>query len=64
MATTVPLPRRQELVNATVTLDGKPAKVTGYRLPYAQIRNDRYAVELAWETVERVVTTRDGAFRS
>jgi hypothetical protein len=64
MATTIRLSRRQELVNATVTLDGEPAKVRGYNRPYASVRSSTRSVEFAWETVEHIVTTRNGAFKS
>lgn len=64
MATTVPLSRRQQLTSVPVTLDGKPARISGYNLPYAHVRNADTMVEFAWETADRIVTSKDGAFRS
>lgn len=58
---------RAKLCEAEVTLDGEPAKVSGYRLPFAQVRRKDGkggAVEFAWPTVAHVVANRDGAFLS
>jgi hypothetical protein len=61
------LERRQQLCEATVTLDGGPAIITGAKLPFAKVEPLRSgsggAVEFAWPTVERIISN-GGAFRS
>lgn len=49
-----------------VTLDGQPAKIGGYSLPFAQVRllsGKGGPVEYAWETVARIVA-KGGRFQS
>jgi hypothetical protein len=48
-----------------VTLDGKPAKISGARLPFARVTAlpDGPGYEWAWETVARVVAA-GAAFKS
>lgn len=57
--------QRQALCAAPVTLDGERAKVTGYDLPFARVRNVRTGVgfEWAWSTVVQIVDN-GGAFHS
>lgn len=64
--TTVPLERRQELVAMPVTLNGERAVVGGYRLPFAKVTQLRTGLscEFAWETVERIITIKEGRFQS
>jgi hypothetical protein len=48
-------------------LDGKPARVTGRRNDFATVQTldaKGPSVEFAWETVERIMTEYDAAFRS
>lgn len=63
---TTPVINRHALVLASVTLNGKPAQVTGIRNDYAMVRSLRgecAAVEVAWPTVESVVNS-GGNFKS
>lgn len=56
--------KRMELCGAEVTLDGKRAKIAGYRNPFAHVTqmDTGYSVEYSWETVERIIKN-GGAFR-
>jgi hypothetical protein len=56
---------RHSLVLASVTLDGKPARVTGIRNDYALVMALRgeTSAEFAWSTVASVVT-QGGNFKS
>jgi hypothetical protein len=60
------LSERVALTGANVTLDGRPAKITGYRHQFATV-TDRAdparSAEWAWPTVARIVV-RGGNFRS
>lgn len=47
--------QRRDLGDTRVTLDGKPARITGFRLPFAWIQSNDDTVEFAWSTVARVV---------
>ena len=47
----------------SVTLDGKPARIGGYRLPFPMVGNQEKSVEFCWATVERVLSN-GGAFKS
>lgn len=58
-----PVVDRRGLCEATVTLDGMPARVCGARNDFATVRNARYGVEFAWPTVARIVAA-GGQFRS
>jgi len=61
----IPLKTRQALCDAKVTLDGLPARISGYNQRFARVtalphgRSD----EWSWETVARIVA-RDGKFHS
>jgi hypothetical protein len=59
-------PARRALCAATVTLDGKPAKISGARAESAYVTAlpGGPAVEYAWPTVARVVAENDGRFTS
>ena len=48
------------------TLNGKPAKIMGRLEPFALVGQlpQGLAVEFAWETVDYVMTERDGAFNT
>jgi hypothetical protein len=61
----VPLSERIALCDATVTLNGHPARVLGYRHPFAHVADTAtgLSAEWAWETVARIVA-KDGAFKS
>ena len=57
---------RRRLCEAQVTLDERPARISGWGLPFAQLSfRDGIGgvVEYAWETVARIVAN-GGAFRS
>jgi hypothetical protein len=56
---------RHALVLATVTLDGRKARVTGIRNDFATVTDSATGmrVEFAWSTVDRVVRN-GGAFKS
>lgn len=64
--TSVKLEDRQALCQAEVTLDGQRAVVSGYNNPFAHVTQlaTGYSVEFAWETVQRIVLNRGGAFRA
>ena len=55
---------KRALCGERVTLDGEPATISGADLPFATVRSldGRMFAEWAWETVQRVVTIRGGAF--
>ena len=58
---------RHSLISHNVTLDGKPAKISGAMQDFATIFDlDDLArsVEFAWETVRRIVINKRGAFQS
>lgn len=58
--------QKYNLIEARVTLDGKPAKVSGARKQFATVATldtDGPAIEFAWPTVARVVAA-GGAFKS
>jgi hypothetical protein len=64
--TATPVINRHTLVLASVTLNGKPAQVTGIRNDFAMVRSLRgevAPVEFSWQTVERVVMS-GGNFKS
>lgn len=48
-----------------ITLDGKPAMINGALMDFAMVRQiGGYGFEWSWETVQRVVTEKEGKFRS
>jgi uncharacterized membrane protein YjfL (UPF0719 family) len=57
--------QRRELCSADVTLNGEPAVISGYSLPFAHVTQLRtgLSAEWAWATVALVVS-RGGDFRS
>jgi hypothetical protein len=57
---------RIALTEATATLDGNKAVITGYDSPYASVREiaTGKGVEFAWVTVRNIVHNRDGEFHS
>jgi hypothetical protein len=57
---------KRELCQQSVTLDGKPAMVTGVQNRFAQVSQfpDGKSVEFAWETVRKVIAENHGAFQS
>jgi hypothetical protein len=59
------LAERQALCAAKVTLDGQPAKVSGFRNEYAKVSiiKSGLSAEWAWETVARIVA-KGGRFSS
>jgi len=59
------LDQRRDLCSIDVTLDGKPARIAGAKLPFAIVREAQStkSVEFAWETVVRIIAN-GGAFRS
>jgi hypothetical protein len=48
-----------------VTLDGKPAVISGYKMPFATVTqlSTGLSAEWSWEAVERIVT-KGGDFQS
>lgn len=48
---------RRMLGETRVTLDGKPARITGFLSSFAQIQSDDSSVEFAWQSVAHVVAT-------
>ena len=59
------LERRRKLVEAKVTLEGKPAVIGGIRNKFAtvtQLGPHGLTAHWSWEAVERIVK-RDGKFR-
>ena len=56
---------RDQLVNARVTLNGRPARISGTKLDFARVtdRETGLGCEWAWETVARIVA-KGGAFQS
>lgn len=59
------LSRRRAIVESSsgVTLDGSPARIAGWKLPFAIVRNNDKGVEFAWPTVERILA-KGGSFKS
>lgn len=58
--------RKRELVQTeNVTLNGEPAKIAGYKLDFANVRqlDGPIVAEFAWQTVERIVNN-GGNFRA
>jgi hypothetical protein len=49
---------------AFITLDGKPAVLRGWKLEYGLIQCDNSSVEFSWPTIYRVLTERNGKFKS
>lgn len=60
------LEEKRELCTKEVTLDGKPAYITGAKNSFAAVRfrDSGAACEWAWETVKFIVEQRNGAFKS
>jgi hypothetical protein len=59
--------RREIVETRGIMLDGLPATVSGYSLPFAHVRRldgKGGVVEYAWQTAEHVIRTRGGAFIS
>lgn len=56
---------RHALCEAKVTIDGRPAKVTGARLDFARVYDleSGLSCEWAWPTVAYVVKHKGGAFK-
>jgi hypothetical protein len=55
---------RYELMAAVVTLNGRPATISGARQPFALVRDDDgRSYEWSWSTVQRVVAN-GGDFKS
>jgi hypothetical protein len=48
-----------------LTLDGKPARLVGLRLDFPHIvTNDGIDIEFCWPTAKRIITEKNGCFRS
>lgn len=47
--------QRRTLGDTRVTLDGKPARITGFRMAFATIQSNEQDVEFSWESVAHVV---------
>lgn len=58
---------REEMMAKPVTLNGRPALISGRLSPFAMVRtNDgerAYVGEWAWATVRHVIESNGGAFR-
>lgn len=58
------LDERRTLCEIPVTLNGRPARISGYGCDFARVTGpDRLSCEFAWETVALVVS-RGGRFES
>ena len=58
--------QKYELISARVTLDGKPAKISGARMQFATVATldaSGAAVEFSWQAVARIVAA-GGKFKS
>ena len=56
---------RIALTDATgITLDGAPARISGYNNSFATVRSADNAATFAWLTAANIVADRDGKFRS
>lgn len=57
---------RDDAINASVTLNGRRAVVTGRQLDFARVTalDNGESYEWAWPTVFRIIETRNGAFKS
>jgi hypothetical protein len=57
---------KRALADTTVTLNGKPAKVSGVANDYATVTDlaNGTSHEYCWETVKHVIYTQNGAFKS
>jgi len=58
--------KRQALTETRVTLDGKPAIILGAHRDFATIAQipAGLSYEWNWDTVKRIVETKNGEFRS
>jgi len=59
--------QRQKLCQAAVTLDGEPARISGWANSFAAVsRTDGRGghVDFAWATAAHIVAHRNGAFQS
>lgn len=58
--------RRTELCATPVTLNGRPARISGTGLQWARVTDleTRLSAEWAWATVEHIVTRKGGKFYS
>lgn len=58
---------REELMAKPVTLNGRPALISGRLAPFAMVRtndgNRAYVGEWAWATVRHVIEESGGAFK-
>jgi hypothetical protein len=57
---------RRAAVDSPCTLNGQPARITGYLNPYATVTDLRTGLscQWAWETVHHILCNRDGRFQS
>jgi hypothetical protein len=58
--------QRRDICRQSVTLDGKPAVIGGVYDQFAQIGTleTLHSVEFSWQTVDRIIRTKGGAFYS
>jgi hypothetical protein len=57
--------QRRELCEAKVTLNGKPATIAGYSLPFAHVTEIDSGLSAEWSwTAVALVVSRGGDFRS
>lgn len=59
--------QRQQLREAAVTLDGSPARISGWANSFAAVaRTDGSGgvVDFAWATAAHIVANKNGAFQS
>lgn len=59
--------QRQKLCEAAVTLDGAPARISGWANSFAAVaRTDGRGgvVDFAWATAAHIVANKNGAFQS
>lgn len=66
MAIFMPLEQKIELCEAKVTLNGEPAKVSGYKNDFATITQIKsgLSAEWSWQTVEHIIKNKGGQFKS
>jgi len=57
---------RRKLCEVPATLNGEPARISGYRNDFATVTqlDSGLSAEWSWPAVRRIVEQRDGAFKT
>ena len=57
---------KEKWVNASVTLNGKPAKIVGKKITFPKVVeiNGPLSVEFSWQAVKRIMTKNNGEFKA